>query len=120
MSISAEKVDLCHEMLTRGRQFLVIISEELGGKKIREKGRCACVNGATCGDFSTSLSARSSNTDQEADESTLSDAQDDGDDGVCLDNLLRRVLSWNNGVACFVVRPNCKHKGSWERLRRRI
>ena len=70
-----------------------IFSDNFGGvgkkNNVREQGRCACVNGATCGDFSTSLSARSSNTDQETDESTLSDAQDDGDDGVRLDNLFR-------------------------------
>ena len=35
------------------------------------------------GDLSTSLSASSSNTDQEADELIFCDVQDDGDDGVC-------------------------------------
>ena len=41
-------------------------------------------NGATCGDLSTSLSASSSNTGQEADESIFPNAQDNGDGGVCL------------------------------------
>ena len=50
----------------------------------KEGVRMIAAKGATCGDLSTSLSARSSNTDQEADGSIFSDAQDDRDDGVCL------------------------------------
>ena len=74
-------------MLTVGRQFLAIILEELGGKitSVNKEGvRMIAANGATCGGLSTSLSASSSNTDQEADESIFPDAQDDRDDGVCL------------------------------------
>ena len=50
----------------------------------KEDVRMIAAKGATCGDLSTSLSASSSNTDKEAEESIFSDAQDDGDDGVCL------------------------------------
>ena len=51
---------------------------------VNKEGVCMiAAKGATCGDLSTSLSASSSNTDQEADESIFSDEQDDGDDGVC-------------------------------------
>ena len=74
-------------MFTVGRQCLAIILEELGGKTMsvnKEGVRMIAAKGATCGDLSTSLSASSSNTDQEADEPIFSDAQDDGDDGVCL------------------------------------
>ena len=84
--LSGESVDLCYEMLTEGRQFLAIILEELGGKMMsvsKEGVRMIAAKGAICGDLSTSLSASSSNTGQEADESTFPDAQDDGDDGVC-------------------------------------
>ena len=68
-------------MLTVGRQFLARIWEE---NNVREQGVCMiAAKGATCGDLSTSLSASSSNTDQEADELISCDLQDDGDDGVC-------------------------------------
>ena len=50
----------------------------------KEGARMITAKEAFCGDLSTSLSTSSSNTDQEADESIFSDAQDDGDDGVCL------------------------------------
>ena len=66
---------------------LATILEELGVKimSVNKEGvRMIAAKGATCGDLSTSLSASSSNTGQEADESTFPDAQDDGDDGVCL------------------------------------
>ena len=48
----------------------------------KEGVRIIAAKGATCGDLSTSLSA--SNAGQEADDSIFPDAQDDGDDGVCL------------------------------------
>ena len=50
----------------------------------KEGVRMIAAKGVTCGDLSTSLSARSSITGQEADESIFPDAQDDGDDDVCL------------------------------------
>ena len=58
----------------------MIILEELQGKimSVNKEGvRMIAAKEATCGDLSTSLSANSSNTDQEADESIFSDAQDD-------------------------------------------
>ena len=58
----------------------MIILEELRGKimSVNKEGvRMIAAKDATCGDLSTSLSASSSNTDQEADESIFSDAQDD-------------------------------------------
>ena len=61
-----------------------IFSENLGGKiiSVNKDGVCiVAAKGATCGDLSTSLSASSSNTDQEADELIFCDVQDDG---VCL------------------------------------
>ena len=67
-----------------------ICSDNFGGvaRKImsvnKEGVRMIAAKEATCDDFSTSLSASSSNTDQEADKSIFSDAQDDRNDGVCL------------------------------------
>ena len=63
-----------------------IFSEHFGGKiiSVNKEGMCiVAAKGATSGDLSTSLSASSSNTDQEADELIFCDIQDDGDDGVC-------------------------------------
>ena len=66
-----------------------IFSHDFGGvgrkKNVCEQGsvRMIAAKEATRGDFSTSLSASSSNTNQESDESIFSDAQDDEDDGVC-------------------------------------
>ena len=50
----------------------------------KDSVRMIAANGATCGDLSTSLSASSRSTGQEADELIFPDAQDNGGDGVCL------------------------------------
>ena len=64
-------------MLTVGRHFLAILLEELGRKRVSVNKGSECMiaaKEATCGDLSTSLSASSSNTDQEADELIFFDA----------------------------------------------
>ena len=65
--------------------------------------RMIAAKGATCGDLSTSLSARSSNIDQEADESIFSDARNDGDDYVCLINFIRLVEFHNETTVWLVL-----------------
>ena len=62
---------------------------------------CAA-KGATCGDLSTSLSASSSNTDQEADELIFCDIQYDGDDGVFL-ILFICFVEFRDGTTVLLV-----------------
>ena len=64
---------------------------------------------ATCGDLSTSLSASSSDSDEEGDESIFPDSQDDGEDGECFRRFIFFAeFRFGKRIACLA----CKQKGS--------